>query len=137
MQMPPSPFLVRQACGFWQRLAGLMGQAQPAARCALLIARCTSVHTCFMRQAIDIVYLDRQGRITGLRPGVAPWRLSRGERGSRHVLEMRAGAIACQGLVSGMQLQPWPIEGAGAGGGCLDAGDLRQHRDAGQLEQHL
>ena len=67
-----------------------------------------------MRQAIDIVYLDRQGRITGLRPGVAPWRLSRGERGSRHVLEMRAGAIACQGLVSGMQLQPWPIEGAGA-----------------------
>lgn len=114
MQMPPSPFLVRQACGFWQRLAGLMGQAQPAARCALLIARCTSVHTCFMRQAIDIVYLDRQGRITGLRPGVAPWRLSRGERGSRHVLEMRAGAIACQGLVSGMQLQPWPIEGAGA-----------------------
>lgn len=114
MQMPPSPFLVRQACGFWQRLASLMGQAQPAARCALLIARCTSVHTCFMRQAIDIVYLDRQGRITGLRPGVAPWRLSRGERGSRHVLEMRAGAIACQGLVSGMQLQPWPIEGAGA-----------------------
>ncbi|QRI91890.1 DUF192 domain-containing protein [Delftia lacustris] len=114
MQMPPSPFLVRQACGFWQRLAGLMGQAQPAARCALLIARCTSVHTCFMRQAIDIVYLDRQGRITGLRPSVAPWRLSRGERGSRHVLEMRAGAIACQGLVSGMQLQPWPIEGAGA-----------------------
>ncbi|WP_239009637.1 DUF192 domain-containing protein [Delftia lacustris] len=112
--MPPSPFLVRQACGFWQRLAGLMGQAQPAARCALLIARCTSVHTCFMRQAIDIVYLDRQGRITGLRPSVAPWRLSRGERGSRHVLEMRAGAIACQGLVSGMQLQPWPIEGAGA-----------------------
>ncbi len=114
MQMPPSPFLVRQACGFWQRLAGLMGQAQPAARCALLIAHCTSVHTCFMRQAIDIVYLDAQGCITGLRPGVAPWRLSRGERGSRHVLEMRAGAIACQGLVSGMQLQPWPIEGAGA-----------------------
>ena len=114
MQMPPSPFLVRQACGFWQRLAGLMGQAQPAARCALLIARCTSVHTCFMRQAIDIVYLDRQGRNTRLRPGVAPRRLSRGERGSRHVLEMRAGAIACQGLVSGMQLQPWPIEGAGA-----------------------
>lgn len=114
MQMPPSPFLVRQACGFWQRLAGLMGQAQPAARCALLIARCTSVHTCFMRQAIDIVYLDRQGRITGLRPGVDPWRFSRGGRGSAHVLEMRAGAIACQGLVSGMQLQPWPIEGAGA-----------------------
>ncbi len=114
MQMPPSPFLVRQACGFWQRLAGLMGQAQPAARCALLIARCTSVHTCFMRQAIDIVYLDRQGRITGLRPGVAPWRFSRGGRGSAHVLEMPAGAIACQGLVPGMQLQPWPIEGAGA-----------------------
>lgn len=114
MQMPPTPFLVRQACGFWQRLAGLMGQAQPAARCALLIARCTSVHTCFMRQAIDIVYLDRQGRITGLRPGVVPWRFSRGERGSRHVLEMRAGAIASQGLIPGMQLRPWPIEGAGA-----------------------
>ncbi len=114
MQMPPSPFLVRQACGFWQRLAGLMGQAQPAARCALLIARCTSVHTCFMRQAIDIVYLDRQGRITGLRPGVGPWCLSRGERGSRHVLEMCAGTIARHGLALGMQLRPWPIEGARA-----------------------
>lgn len=114
MQMPPSPFLVREACGFGQRLAGLMGQAQPAARHALFIARCTSVHTCFMRQAIDIVYLDPQGRITGLRPGVAPWRFSRGERGSAHVLEMRAGTIASQGLTPSMQLRPWPVEGAGA-----------------------
>jgi uncharacterized membrane protein (UPF0127 family) len=104
---------VREACGFRQRLAGLMGQAEPAARCALLIARCTSVHTCFMRQAIDIVYLDPQGRITGLRPGVGPWRFSRGERGSAHVLEMRAGTIASQHLAPGMQLRPWPIEGAG------------------------
>lgn len=112
MQMPPR-FLVRQARGFWQRLAGLMGQADPAARSALLIPRCTSVHTCFMRGALDIVYLDDQGRITRLQPGLAPWRCSFGGTGTRHALEMRKGAIAALGLAQGMPLHPWPIDGTG------------------------
>lgn len=112
MPAPPSPVRIRAACGFWQRLIGLMGQPAPAAASALFIARCTSVHTCFMRQPLDIVYLDARGRITDLRPDLAPWRCSRGARGSVHVLEMRAGAIASQGLAPGMRLRPWPIEGA-------------------------
>lgn len=112
MPAPPSPVRIRAACGFWQRLIGLMGQPAPAATCALFIARCTSVHTCFMRQPLDIVYLDAQGCIADLRPALVPWRCSRGAHGSVHVLEMRAGSIASQGLAPGMPLRPWPIEGA-------------------------
>ena len=112
MPMPSTPFPLHEAIGFWQRLLGLMGQAEPAARCALFIARCTSVHTCFMRRPIDLVYLDAQGRITGLRPALAPWRGSRGGPGCAHVLEMHAGAIGHQALAPGMQLMPWPIAGS-------------------------
>ncbi|MDQ6680633.1 MAG: DUF192 domain-containing protein [Pseudomonadota bacterium] len=57
----------------------------------LLLPRCASVHTFFMRFAIDIVYLDRHGTVTKIVRDVKPWRLSAGGRNAMHTLELAAG----------------------------------------------
>ncbi|ABM56041.1 DUF192 domain-containing protein [Verminephrobacter eiseniae] len=128
---------IRQAQGFWARFIGLMGRPDPRAAAArdagnaartggasaLLIAHCTSVHTCFMRYALDIIYLDAQGRITRQALALAPWRCSRAGPGAAHVLELPAGAIT--GLQPGMQLQPWPIDAATANARFVRVADPR------------
>ncbi|MCW5221325.1 DUF192 domain-containing protein [Verminephrobacter aporrectodeae subsp. tuberculatae] len=129
----PHALQIRQARGFWERFIGLMGRSDPRGTAAgdssaLLIARCTSVHSCFMRYALDVVYLDTQGRITRQVPALAPWRCSWGGPGAAHVLEMPAGAIASQGLEPGMQLRPWPVD-AGTGHGVCSARFVRPGRE--------
>ncbi|MCW8207126.1 DUF192 domain-containing protein [Verminephrobacter aporrectodeae subsp. tuberculatae] len=129
----PHALQIRQARGFWGRFIGLMGRSDPRGTAAgnssaLLIARCTSVHSCFMRYALDLVYLDTRGRITRQVPALAPWRCSWGGPGAAHVLEMPAGAIASQGLEPGMQLRPWPVD-AGAVHGVCSARFVRPGRD--------
>jgi uncharacterized membrane protein (UPF0127 family) len=56
-----------------RRLLGLAFRRHPPENWALLFPRCRSVHTFGMRFAIDVVFLDRAGRVVrvirGLRPG--------------------------------------------------------------------
>jgi uncharacterized protein len=81
------------------RLLGLALRGRPPPACALLIPRCRSVHTVGMRFALDLVWLDRHGRVVGLDEGVPPWRV-RSRRDAAAVLEVPAGggrraAAAC------------------------------------------
>jgi uncharacterized membrane protein (UPF0127 family) len=57
------------------RLLGLQFRARPAPGFGLLLAPCASIHTCFVRFAIDAVMLDRAGRVLEVRRGVRPWRV--------------------------------------------------------------
>ena len=82
---------------FWQRLGGLLVRAPLAAGQALHLEPCNSVHTCFMRYAIDVVFLDAQGRVMKIVPHLAPWRLS-ACRGAHSCLELRAGEAERLGL---------------------------------------
>jgi len=70
----------------------LLGLAQLDRRLAgtgLLIPRCSSVHTFGMRFALDLVFLDRDGRPCSVRRAVAPRRLAWDRRASA-VLELPA-----------------------------------------------
>jgi uncharacterized protein len=58
----------------------------------LWIAPCESVHTFFMRFAIDLVYLDREHKVKKVRSNVGPWRLS-ACFSAHSVLELPAGTI--------------------------------------------
>lgn len=81
------------ANGFWQRFKGLMlSKPLPTDR-ALLISRCSSVHTFFMRYALDLIYLDNDNRVVKLVRGVKPWRMSWGGTGATQILEMTTGGI--------------------------------------------
>ena len=96
-------YLVRAATGqtvierleiadnFWSRFVGLQFRCELPVGCGLLIQPCSSVHTCFLRFSIDVVFLDGDGKVLATKRAVRPWRLAFGPRGSKIVLEMHAG----------------------------------------------
>ena len=95
--------VVRLADNFASRLRGLMLAPPLAQDHGLLLTRCGSVHSAFMRQTIDVIYLDRHGRVLRCVAALGPWRASIC-RGAAHVLELAAGSIACYRIAPGDRL---------------------------------
>ena len=93
------------ARGFWPRLVGLLGRSGLAPGEALVLEPCSSVHTAFMRFTIDVVYLDRAGKVVKVAPHMRPFRIGGVLRGSRSVIELPAGAIERSGTVPGDEIQ--------------------------------
>jgi uncharacterized membrane protein (UPF0127 family) len=58
-----------------------------------------------MRFPIDVVYLDREERVTKTVSALGAWRLSWGGRGAHSVLELPVGTIAETGTSAGDQLK--------------------------------
>jgi uncharacterized membrane protein (UPF0127 family) len=58
----------------------------------LWIVPCESVHTFFMKFAIDLVYLDRKKKVRKVRSAVPPWRVS-ACLPAHSVLELPAGTV--------------------------------------------
>ena len=92
------------ARGFVSRLVGLMGRASLEPGEALVLDPCTSVHTAFMRFAIDVVYLDRSKRVVKAVSALKPYRVSGVLRGARSVVECPSGVIEETGTVAGDEL---------------------------------
>jgi uncharacterized membrane protein (UPF0127 family) len=88
----------------WPRLRGLLGRdgLQPGE--GILLRPAGSVHTLFMRFPIDVVFLDRELVVVGVRPGMAPWRAA-AVRGARSTLELAAGEAARRGVEVGDRLR--------------------------------
>jgi uncharacterized membrane protein (UPF0127 family) len=84
---------VRVADGALARLLGLAGLSPLPAGTALLLPRTRSIHTCGMRFALDLVWLDGDSRIVRVDRGVRPWRV-RGCRAARAVVELPARSDA-------------------------------------------
>jgi uncharacterized protein len=81
---------IRVAITWWRRLIGLSLRGRPPPGRALTLPRCRCVHTCGMRFALDLVWLDAEGRVLGIGEGVRPWRM-RSRRDAAAVLEVVAG----------------------------------------------
>lgn len=94
---------VRHANTFMRRLAGLLFMATLQDGEGLLLAPCASVHTAFMRYAIDVVFLDRAGVILKVVPTLRPWRVA-ACAGAYQTLELAAGRAAALRLSPG---QSW------------------------------
>ena len=58
---------------------------------ALLITSSSSIHTHFMRFAIDVLYVSKDDGIVGIDRALEPWRLGRLYKGVKYVVEMTAG----------------------------------------------
>jgi len=81
---------VTVARGFIQRTRGLAWRKSIPAGTALQINRCSSVHTFGMRFALDLLWLDKQGRTIRVDYEVPPLRL-RSCRQAHSVIEVAAG----------------------------------------------
>jgi uncharacterized membrane protein (UPF0127 family) len=86
-----------------KRRTGLLKTQKLEPGAGLWIAPCESVHTFFMKFAIDLVYLDKQKRVRKVRHAVRPWRVSACFT-AHSVLELPAGAVSASGTLPGDQL---------------------------------
>ncbi len=82
------------------RMKGLLGRSELGPGEGLLLRPASSIHTCFMRFAIDAVFLDRDWRVVGISDDVRPWRTA-ARRGAALVLELPSGESARRGLTVG------------------------------------
>lgn len=74
----------------------------------LWITPCESVHTFFMKFAIDLVYLDRNKKVRKVRHAVPPWRLSACLT-AHSILELPAGTAKEAGTQRGDELVIEPV----------------------------
>ena len=82
------------------RMRGLLGRDGLEAGGGMLIDHAGSVHMFFMRFPIDVVFLDRNLKVVGVRHRLAPWRIAGALRAVAS-LELPAGAAAAAGLEKG------------------------------------
>lgn len=91
------------------RMVGLLATPEVLPGEGLLIERTSSIHMFFMRYAIDVVFVDRSGRVTRTVSRLRPWRVIWWARGARDCLELRAGALDDTGTQRGDQLLFEPV----------------------------
>ena len=86
------------------RLRGLLGRPGLGTGEGLLLRPSPSIHTWFMRFAIDVVFLDAELRVLRVTEAVMPWRFA-GCRGARAVLELASGEASARGVGVGDRLE--------------------------------
>lgn len=89
---------------FWPRTRGLLGRRSLRQRWGLWIRPCNSVHCCFMRFSIDVLYLDAQHNVIAIRHRLRPWRWSVCWR-AKSVIELAAGECRRLGIQAGDRIQ--------------------------------
>jgi uncharacterized protein len=88
------------ADSFLARLGGLLARPRLREGQALVLAPCTSVHTCFMRYAIDVAFIDKHGRVMKLVEHLRPWRAASCWH-AHAAIELAAGQARAHGFVPG------------------------------------
>jgi len=81
---------------FWLRLRGLLGRGELAPGEGLILRPTAAVHTFLMGFAIDVVHVDREGRVLQVRHQLERGRTSTA-RGGYAVVELPAGTVAATG----------------------------------------
>lgn len=85
------------------RMRGLLGRSELPSGEGLLLTPAPSIHTAFMRFAIDALFLDRELRVLRVVPELSPWRAA-GKRHARSVLELACGEAQRLGVRVGDRL---------------------------------
>lgn len=87
-------FNVRPAKTELSRIVGLMFNKEMVGFDGLLIDRCNSIHTFFMRYSIDVLFLDNDNRIVKIFRNLVPWRVTFPRFRARKVLELKGGSLS-------------------------------------------
>lgn len=91
------------AAHFWPRFCGWMLRRPAPPTTALLLTPCRSIHTLWMRFAIDAVFVDADGEVLDIAHRLSPWRSYRGPANAYAVIEaVAAGPL--MGLHPGSQV---------------------------------
>jgi len=86
------------------RRRGLLGRDSLEEGAALIIAPCNGVHMFFMRFAIDVVFVNRQGLVLKVCQALKPWRIGICLKAFA-AIEVPAGAAARAGISAGRTIE--------------------------------
>jgi uncharacterized membrane protein (UPF0127 family) len=101
---------IQIASTFGRRFMGLMFRKSLPEGSGLLLTPCGSIHMCFMRMPLDIVYLDAEYRVLAVQKSLRPWRVGAAVKGAKMVLELPAGTLERRGLSPGDTLEIAPTD---------------------------
>ena len=82
---------------WWSRVRGFLGRPQPDHGVGLLLSPCRAVHMIGMRFPLDVVFVNRAGKVVATYPELEPGSRTRYHLRSEYALEMRAGTIRASG----------------------------------------
>ena len=94
----------RVLTGVFERMRGVLGRDGLPEGNVYVFPHCGSVHTFGMRFAIDVIFLDRNGRVLSIRENVRPGRMVFGGRRAATTVEAQTGWLA-KGLAVGDRLE--------------------------------
>lgn len=89
------------ADSFFKRFMGLMFRKSVPQDFALYITPCNQIHMLNMRFAIDVIYLDAEGRTVKIDENVQPGKICKTVRKAENVIEMNAFAAKKYGIREG------------------------------------
>jgi uncharacterized protein len=89
------------ARGYWRRLFGLMGKKPLSQGEALIIDPCSSVHTHWMRFAIDVIYVNKEHALVWIDHALAAWKIVHFYKKIRYSVELPAGTFDASGIQVG------------------------------------
>lgn len=95
---------VKTADNFFIRAFGLIFRKEPKPGEGLLFYKCNSIQTFWMRFAVDVIFLDKNNKISALFTGLAPFRITPFIKGADKALELRKDSIKNSGLNVGDML---------------------------------
>jgi uncharacterized membrane protein (UPF0127 family) len=87
-----------------ERARGLLFRDMLVREEAMVISKCSAVHTCFMKYPIDIVYVDQDGVIRKIVHNLKPWRFS-ATLNTVAVIELLAGEAHRKHLRPGIKIE--------------------------------
>lgn len=88
-----------------KRFLGLMGRKSLPPGRGLLLAPCSSIHMCFMRFAIDVIYLDKEMQVLKIASHIRPWLGMSCCFAASSALELADGEAKRLGIKKGMTLK--------------------------------
>lgn len=83
------------------RRRGLLGRTELRPGNGMLLSPCRSVHTWFMRFAIDVIFADGRQQIVKIAHAVPPYRIVWGGWRTQTTIELAAGAARAHDLRAG------------------------------------
>jgi uncharacterized protein len=89
---------------FFRRLKGLLGRRELPAGRGMLLKPANSIHTIGMKFAIDVIFLDREGRILKIIEKMPPGKISPLVKGAHCVIETAGSELSIKPAAIGDKL---------------------------------
>ena len=97
------------ACSMWLKAIGLIGRRRLAAGCGLWLPGIGSIHTFGLTGPIDVLFLDREMKMTSAMRNLGPHRVYVAPPTTRHCIELGVGTLNdehCRSKFAQWSLEP-------------------------------